>query len=225
MGRVLDSSGLRPVSYVSVLSTKNIGAITDSSGTYRLSVSPNDSIWFSYLNKPSQKFAVRDIPNPNSFDISLPVSIITLPIVETRPRNYRQDSIQNRADYAKIFEYEKPKFSNTVEGILVFDLERSIEIAFRRKYTKRMLAFQGRLINEEQEKFVRHRFSKALIRKLTQLTEDSLISNFITDYLPSYEFTRSANDYDFHNYIRQSYKKFMKHEKPDLLWRNGMFDD
>src|SRR5258705_10688569 len=107
-GTVYDSSRNYPMESVSVLSTSGKGTITNAEGYYEIEVMEKDSIWFSYLNKPTVKFPVLKINNPMGFDISLQVNVPVLKEVKIRPRNYKLDSIQNRIDYAKIFNYRKP---------------------------------------------------------------------------------------------------------------------
>ena len=107
-GTVYDSTKTFVVPFVSVLSTSGKGTSTNGYGEYEIEVGEKDSIWFSYLNKPTMKFPVLKITTPLRFDISLQVNVTVLKEVRVRPRNYRQDSIQNRQDYAKIFNYEKP---------------------------------------------------------------------------------------------------------------------
>ena len=107
-GVVYDSSRNYPLEAVSVLSTSGTGAITNGEGFYEIRVTEKDSIWFSYLNKPTIKFPVIKIGNPMQFDISLQVSVPVLREVKVFPRNYKLDSIRNRQDYAKVFNYRKP---------------------------------------------------------------------------------------------------------------------
>src|SRR5690606_19718816 len=219
-GTVYDSTGMYPVQSVSVLATSGVGTITDANGDYEIKVSENDSIWFSYLNKPTRKFPVRTISTPYAFDISLQTFVTLLPTVKTRNRYYRQDSIQNRQDYAKIFNYEKPglRVSSLNDGSVGFDLDALIS-SFQFKKNRRMQAFRDRLITQEQEAFIRHRFNKALIRRITQATDDSVITAFIEMYFPSYLFTSTASDYTFHKYIKDSYNRFLQGLLPPLLWR------
>ena len=60
---------------VSVLSTSGTGTVTNADGYYEIEVTEKDSIWFSYLNKPTVKFPVMRIGNPMQFDISLQVNV------------------------------------------------------------------------------------------------------------------------------------------------------
>ena len=70
-----------------------------------------------------------------------------------------------------------------------------------------MLQFQQRLILQEQDKFIDHRFNKQLVRRLTNLTGEDLDS-FMVIYRPSYEFTLLTSDYDFQSYIKKCYEQF-----------------
>lgn len=207
-GNVYDSSRNYSIELVSVLSTSGKGTITDANGHYEIDVTEKDSIWFSYLNKPTVKFPVLKIANPFAFDISLQINVTVLKEVKIRQRNYKEDSAQNRKDYAKVFNYQKPKLSPSVSGMGVgFDLDEIINM-FRFKRNRSMLAFQQRLLQQERDKSVDHRFNKALVRRLTSLTGNELDS-FMLIYRPPYEFTMLTSDYDFQQYIKDSYRRYL----------------
>lgn len=210
-GTVYDSTRTQPVELVSVLSTSGRGTITNKDGQYEIEVGEKDSIWFSYLNKPTVKFAVLKMTTPLAFDIALQVNIPTLKEVRVRPRDYRQDSIQNREDYAKIFNYRKPGLrvapgQTQYGGAIGFDVNEIINV-FRFKRNRSMLSFQKRLIAQEQEKFVDHRFNKGLVRRLTGV-DSSSIDSFMMVFRPTYTFTLLAGEYDFQKYIKDSYLRF-----------------
>ncbi len=218
-GTVYDSTRTYPVGFVSVLSTSGKGTATNVYGEYEIEVAEKDSIWFSYLNKPTVKFPVLKIATPFAFDISLQVNVPVLKEVKIRPRNYRQDSIQNREDYAKVFNYRKPGLSVVTPQYGAgagFDLNEIINV-FRFKRNKSMLSFQKRLLAQEQEKFVDHRFSKGLVRRLTAFTDNTLDS-FMRIYRPSYMFTMLAGDYDFQKYIKDAAERFKQGLPPDPIW-------
>lgn len=207
-GNVYDSSHNYAIELVTVLSTGGKGTITNADGHYEIEVTDKDSIWFSYLNKPTMKFPVLKITNPFAFDIALQINVTVLKEVRVRQRNYKEDSAQNRRDYAKIFNYQKPKLAPTVTNMGVgFDLDEIINM-FRFRRNRSMLAFQKRLLQEERDKFVDHRFNKALVRRLTSLTGNELDS-FMVVFRPPYEFVMMTNDYDFQQYIKDSYRRFL----------------
>ena len=209
-GTVYDSTRRYPVELVTVLSTSGKGTATNGDGYYEIEVTEKDSIWFSYLNKPTVKFPVIKIANPFAFDISLQVNIPVLKEVKVRPRSYKVDSLQNRQDYAKVFDYQKPGLKTVTPeygAAAGFDLDEIINM-FRFKRNRSMLAFQRRLLIEEKEKFVDHRFNKALVRRLTSLTGHELDS-FMVIYRPPYEFTLLTSDYEFQEYIKEAYRRFI----------------
>ncbi|MCY7309382.1 MAG: carboxypeptidase-like regulatory domain-containing protein [Chitinophagaceae bacterium] len=212
-GAVYDSSRNYPLEAVSVLSSSGKGTVTNADGVYKIEVTEKDSIWFSYLNKPTKKFAVLKIANPLGFDISLQVNVPTLKEVKIRPRNYKQDSVQNRVDYAKIFNYQKPKIKPTMNGMGVgFDLDEIINM-FRFKRNRSLASFQRRLLLEEEDKFIAHRFNKALVRRLT-LLESPELDSFMLLYRPSHTFTKMAGDYEFLYYIKTAFFRFKKGFRP-----------
>lgn len=207
-GTVYDSSRLYPLESVTVLSTAGKGALTDANGKYTIDVAEKDSIWFSYLGKPTIKFAVLKMNDPLHFDVSVHINVMLLRGVTVTPRNYRLDSLQNRLDYAKIFNYEKPKLRPTLgSGVGVgFDLDEIIRM-FQFRKNKNMQLFQQRLLEQEKDKFIDHRFNKQLVRRLTALTGEQLDS-FMVIYRPNYEITLLTTDYEFQSYIKNCYEQF-----------------
>lgn len=206
---VYDSSRNYPLEAVSVLSTSGRGTVTNVDGFYKIEVTEKDSIWFSYLNKPTIKFPVLKITTPMGFDISLLVNVPTLKEVKIRPKYYKQDSIQNRIDYAKIFNYQKPKLSPTMNGMGVgFDLDEIINM-FRFKRNRSLASFQRRLLLEEEDKYIDHRFNKALVRRLT-LLETPELDSFMLLYRPSHTFTKMAGEYEFQYYIKTAFFRFKR---------------
>ena len=211
-GRVYDMSKSRPLEAVSVLSTSGTGTISDSLGRYSLITGEKDSIWFSYLNKPTPKFPVKSIPNISSFEISLHVNPTELKEVRVMPRNYHMDSVQNRLDYAKAFNFQKPGIGSALSigpAGAGLDLDEFINM-FKFRRNRRMLAFQDRLVKEEEERYIDHRFSRVLIIKLTQL-RGAALDSFIANYRPTLEFTETSTDYEFQEYIKKSFRHYQKY--------------
>jgi hypothetical protein len=206
---------------VSVLSTSGRGTSTNSEGYYEIEVTEKDSIWFSYLNKPTVKFPVLKISNPLEFDISIHVNVPVLKEVKIRPRNYKLDSLMNREEYSKVFNYQKPKLKPVTPSYGAaagFDLEAIINMfAFRRN--RSMASFKKRLELQEKEKFIDHRFNKALVRRLTQLDGVELDS-FMQVFRPSLVFTQTSSDYDFQKFILDSFSRYKRGLPPEATLNN-----
>ena len=208
-GSVYDSSRTYPLEAVSVLSTSGRGTITDANGFYRIEVGPSDSIYFSYLGKPTVKFPVKKILDPAQFDLALRVPVNVLREVKVRPRNYKLDSIQNRRDYDKIFDFRRPNIASmtsigaTGAGIDINELIR----LFQFRKNKSTMRFQERLLEQEREKAIDHRFNKGLVARLTGLTGKEQ-EVFMLRFRPDYAFTMYATDYDFGAYIKEAFERY-----------------
>jgi len=194
------------------MSTSGKGTATNDLGNYTIEVSEEDSIYFSYLGKPTVKFAVKSMPNPGGFDISLHVQSNILPTFLVMPPSYKFDSAQNREDYAKAFNYKKPGLgiSTTPMGAggagVGLDLDQLINV-FRFRKNKSMLGFQRRLIAEEEDNYIDHRFNKTIVKKITSLNGPDL-DRFMKIFRPTYQFTQVTSEYDFYSYIKQAYLKY-----------------
>lgn len=208
-GTVYDMTKTRLLEGVSVMSTSGKGTVTNSTGRYAIEAGEKDSIFFSYLNKPTVKFAVSSLSHFNDFDISLHVPSNILPEVYIMAPSYRYDSLQNRKDYAKIFNYNKPSIGITSSpgGAGVgLDLDEFINI-FRFKRNKSMLGFQRRLMQEEEDKFIDHRFNRIIVKEVTGFSGAEL-DRFMKMCRPTYEFTQLSSEYEFLNYIKKSYLQY-----------------
>ena len=210
-GTVYDSSRIYRIEAVTVMSTAGKMTMTDSMGNYHLDVAERDSIWFSYLGKATQKYPVLKMADINQFDIAMKLKSNVMEEVRIRSRSYRMDSIQNRKDYAKIFNYKKPTVGSMTSigpngaGIDIQELIRLFQFK-KRKATEK---FQTRLIEQEKEKFVTHRFNKGLVIRLTGL-QGAQLEDFMERYRPSYEFTVTSSEYDFQMYIKRAFEEYGK---------------
>jgi hypothetical protein len=72
---------------------------------------------------------------------------------------------------------------------------------------RRMAHFRQRLLQEEQDKAIDHRFTHALVKKLTGL-EGQPLEDFMKRYRPSYIFAMTTTEYEFGEYIKVAYDDF-----------------
>lgn len=206
MGTVYDSTKLIPVKDVRVLSTSGTRAITDSNGHYEIACHEKDSLTFFYSDKATAKFAVYQVQNPGSFDISLHIRVKSpyklLKEVRVFTRSYRQDSLENRERFSSIFNHSSGGISpsvNPTTGVAGLDLNELINL-FRFRRNRQMQKMQERLMEQEQENYINYRFSKATVRRITRLEGDDL-EQFMRDYRPDFNFTSQSSTVDFYQYI------------------------
>lgn len=204
-GTVYDSSRVNPVPDVRVESTGGKFTWTDSTGFYRIPVTEKDSLSFIYQNKPTQKFSVREISDPQAFNLSLRVRVkskySTLKEVVLIARSYREDSVENRQVYGDAFDYRKPGIRSSVspDGAVGADINEIINL-FRFRRNRQLRAFQARLEKQEKDKFVDYRFSKTFVRRVTRL-QGAQLDTFMVRYRPPYEFASTADEVAFNRYI------------------------
>lgn len=210
-GTVYDMSAQNPVRGVSVQAVSGKGTMTDSLGRYRIVLSVNDSVSFSYLGRATSKTAVKDLPQGYPFDISLHIMVDSLPTATVWNRNYELDSLENRKEYQKVFDYN----GNVLHNMKMsqrggFGVGLDFDMLFDGKANKRMEALQSRLVWQEKDNYIDHRWSKAVVKRVTGL-ESPVLDTFMRQYRPSYEFIQSCEtEYEFYKYIKEWAKFFVE---------------
>lgn len=213
-GTVYDSSKLYVIPGVNVYSTSGPAAVTDSLGAYHIKVSETDSLSFFFNGKSTVKFPVKKMNNYTAFDISLRVRVNEkyklLRDITVFSNTYHLDSLENRVTYKKIFNSEKPTIRSNYEpgGPAGVDLDALIGI-FQFKKNKQNLAFQKRLIQDEQDRFIDYRFSSKTITRITGLKGDMLLA-YKKLYRPSYYFVTISSLAEFYQYILNTSYAFKK---------------
>lgn len=211
-GHVYDSTRTIPIELVTVQSTGGQLTMTDSTGAYTIQVAEKDSIWFLYLGKPTPKYPVLKIADVTQFDLALRLKMDVMREVRIKTRNYKEDSAQNRRDYAKVFEFQRPSLG-TMTSITSagagFDVNEIIRL-FQFRKNKSMERFRQRLEREERDKFIDRRFSRGLVKRLTGIEKEEELKDFMQKYRPTFEFTAGTSDYDFQYFIKIAYREYKK---------------
>lgn len=213
-GTVYDKSKINFVEDVKVLSTGGEFVLTDSLGNYEINADYKDSLSFIHNGKATMQFAVNSIPDKNHFDISLQLSIPSrytyLKEVRVYSKSYRQDSAENRREYAKIFNFEKPRIESSLgtDGMAGADLDQIFNM-FKFRRNKSLKALQTIMIGLEEDKYVTYKFSKANVRRITGLTGD-LLDTFLVKYRPNYYFIKDKSDLEFNEYVLQQFYQYQR---------------
>ncbi|MFT4204561.1 MAG: hypothetical protein QM610_11705 [Chitinophagaceae bacterium] len=226
-GKIYDETRYVPIPNVEVLTSSGFRTMTDSIGNYNIRVNgKKDSIWFNYNGKNTLKYPVDTIKYTYQFNVGLSIkSPLTddkhwLSPVTVFNKTYRQDSIENRLAYDKIFHPDKGGFrlGTAPEGTfgVGIDLDALIN-AFRFGYNKRQEIYKRNIIDEEQYKYVNHRFTRKLVAELTQL--DSIdLDIFMKEYRPDYYSLSTMNDIALGKYIKNAKDTYLQK-------KNRVFND
>ncbi len=223
-GTVYDSAKRNYVQDVRVQTTSGKFTMTDSMGRYNISVNEKDSLSFIYQNKSTLKFPVSQMKDLREFDISLHVQvkdgIKTLKEVVVFTKSYQETSAENRELYAKYFNFKKPALSTSISpgGAVGADVNEIINM-FRFQRNKRLKAIQARLEQQEEDAYVKNRFNKRFVERVTQL-KGTQLDSFMVRYTPTFEFARTADEVAFNRYVLNSSYLFklelLKPEDPKL---------
>jgi hypothetical protein len=221
-GTVYDSAQINVVENVTVSANSGAKTITDSLGRYSITANMKDSLSFTFRNKTTLRYAVKDIGDFQHFDLALHVKVPskykTIKAVTVFSKTYRQDSIENREKYAKYFDFQKPRVQTSmVNGAVGADVNELINM-FRFKRNKRLKKFRMRLEEQEQEKYITYRFNKKTVQQLTQLSGPSLDS-FMVIFRPTYHFTARTALYDFYWYIKMSGEQYKMGARKNVFLR------
>ena len=215
-GTVYDSTKMYVIPGVTVYSTSGGTAVTDSLGAYHIIALETDSLHFFFREKSTVKFPVKDMKNYTAFDISLRVRVNEkfklLKGITVFSNTYHHDSLENRISYSKIFGHENPTLRSNYEpgGPAGFDLDELIGI-FQFKKNKQNQAFQNRLIQDEQDRYIDYRFSSKMITRITGLKGDTLVK-YKNLYRPNYFFVATSTLAQFYEYILNTSYAFKKEE-------------
>ena len=220
-GTVYDSTKRNLVMGVQVICTCGTMSFTDSAGNYTIYVGEKDSVFFFFSNKPTQKFAVAAIRDYSAFDISISMHVPgrykQLKEIIVYGKNRRQDSIENRLQYDKVFNRDRGgvRFTgaNPEAGMSAgLDLDALINV-FRFRKNKSMALFQQRLIKEEQDRYIDYRFNKTIVQRLTKLKEGPQLDEFMVLYRPEYELLTQILDIELYLYIQGMAKRYLERKE------------
>lgn len=232
-GYVYQDKYRTPLDSVVVYTQSGNLAKSDSAGRYVIFTNGRrDSIWFQFRDKLTHKYPVDTIRDLENFEVQiyLPKGMHQdrkgyLPTVTVHSRNYLADSIQLRQDYARIFNYKKPgqalgeSFGVTGGGIGV-DIN-AIANLFRFGYNKRQQVYQKFALQIEQDRYIRHRFTKKLVEEITGLY-DQKRDEYMRQYQPEYKALIMMNDLQLAKYIKITYDKFTHKSTNDKI-KNNIF--
>lgn len=231
-GTVFGNIYRTPVPSVDVFTSSGKTTRTDKNGAYNIPVnSSKDSIWFRFLDKDTKKFPVDTISNPKDFEVRIYLPDYykfdnELPTVRVTTRDYYKDSVQLRQDYANIFN-RKSAWKNLGSSVgpstagnggIGVDFDAIIGL-FRFGYNHRQELYHKFALQVEEDRYIDHRFTKALVEKITGLYNEER-DDYMVKYRPKYAELLSMNDAQLSEYIKASYKKYLKEKSRSGIQQN-----
>ncbi|MFA6277038.1 MAG: carboxypeptidase-like regulatory domain-containing protein [Pedobacter sp.] len=226
-GYVLDSTTKLPIQHVQVI-TKNTTAFTNVAGKFSIGALKNgEKVSFRSMGYETYELTINSSTPKDTLRISLKSTTISLKEVTIRAaRNYKLDSLNLRKEYAAVFNYKAPSFSDifiqkspsykspfsninpsSTASIVSVNFLQVLSLLGKNKTPTSKL--KQTLLKDEEQNYVDYVFSKEKIESITHLQGDSL-QNFMQRYRPTIQEAKRQNEYEIILYIKKRYAEFVK---------------
>lgn len=224
-GTVLDAYTKAPIPNAQIITPTSL-SLTNNVGKFKLTnIKAGDKFAVRIMGYETREFITSS--NTDSLHILLKQSILQLNevMVKTK-RNYKNDSLRLRQEFAAVFDYKPPDFTdmfikvdpsyrspfaninpNSTASIIKFDVLSAFSLIGNKKNTTSKL--KATLLKAEETNYVDHLFSKEKVADLTKLRGDSLVS-FMNRYRPSMIALKKMTGYELLQYIKTSHIEFIK---------------
>jgi hypothetical protein len=193
---------------VSNLRTKAI-MTADDLGDFHISAAPGDTLLFKKAEYAPQIFVVT---SPNDIIIYLQPAVL-LKEVNIHEETKKQEVADMMNLYRKTGSYYT--LTPSAWSVLNSPLTGFYELFGREPNRARQ--FQKHTQEEMEHIEVRKRYSDALIKKITGLSDDKEVQGFTDMFTPSYEDIKTWNDYELINYIKRSYEYYKNNKNRPKL--------
>lgn len=228
-GFVKDAVSQTAIPNAQVHTVKNT-VITDAQGRFELTdVKAGDKFSIRIMGYEIKELTVVAV-NPAPITIYLNFDEVSLnTVVISTKRDYKKDSADIRSQFASVFAYKPPNFTdmfinvdpsyrsphaninpNSTASILKFNALSAFKL-FGKKNKQTSKAKQM-LLNDEVDKAVENRFSKEFVMSIVPLREKDLLE-FMDKYRPRLDELKQMNGYELVSYIKKSYAEFIKANK------------
>lgn len=185
-------------------------------GEFRIAVSGvGDTIKVFAIGYKLYLFPVKDLKQDNIIVRLKQVSIMLKDVTIRANRNHKKDSVSLRKDYASVFNYKPKKVtdafvsppSNVPFAFATVDLLTIFSAVTRKSNPTYKL--KKELLRDEQDNYIRTRYNRGLVTRVTHLQGDSL-NQFMDKYYPAIDWVKKTSDYDMIQYIRAKLAAFRK---------------
>ena len=214
-GKIVSDSTNLPVA-ARLFTHSGYQTATDAAGSFNLQVKgADDTIKVFAIGYQTLIFPVK-APLPRYIVLRVKTALVNLKEVTVKAeRNHQKDSIDRRAEYSKVFNYQPTKLkdafvappSNVPFTFVSIDLLRVISALTRNSDPKYKL--QKVLQRDEQGDYIATRFNRSLVSRVTGLKGDSL-QTYMDKYYPKIDWVKKASDYDILLYIKEKASDFRK---------------
>lgn len=226
-GVVKDATTKLPIQNAQIITAKT-AVSTNQEGKFSISaVSVGEKIAIRIFGYETLELVASKQMINDTLSIYLKQSVFALKEVAIQTkRNHKNDSLRLRKEYAAVFAYKPPDFTdmfikvdpsyrsplaninpNSTASILKFNALSAF--SFLGKKNKSTSKFKSILEKDEELKYVDQLFSKEKVQELTGLKGDDL-AKFMNEYRPSILQIKKMTGYELVLYIKESYAAWKK---------------
>lgn len=187
----------------------------NSVGAFEVPMHPYNDVVRFYLNQVEiGRYAFVSVPYKKIFILCVEDMVFqdttahALAGVTVYTRNYTKDSLQDREEFAKIFDYNKPGVKLSPEGLI-----GSVIAVLQVKKNNRRQHWKDMAIQTEQDKYIDRRFTTSLVAGYTAIKGGDKLDSFVLHHRPAYANLVAMNDLLLGQYILDCYKKDTAYNK------------
>jgi len=207
--------------------------ITNINGNFFLrNAKPTDTVRVTFMGYAVNYSLVGRHPKDTLKVYLAPISNVLRDVLIRGQHDRKLDSLQNRREFASIFNYKAPTFYDAFNKVnpyeyhpdlhtgppngnaQIFDVNMLEVIGLLSRNKQPGKKLQTQLLRDEKLNYVDGRFTKKRIQSITKMQGDSL-ADFIYLYRPSIGAAKQMTDYDLDVYIKRSYAEYKSGKNPN----------
>lgn len=199
-GRIRDFANNQALDNVNVRNIYSmVGMTTDKQGEFQVRVKQGELVEFSKVGYQTLRIRIQNEKEPSYYVLDMKRVPIELREVDIKgkPLDFKSDSIRYRQIYKTVLNKQR---RNEIDM-------RSMPLAMLSRKNREEWAFQEMYDEWEQNKFIDVTFNEKLVQRITYLNGPDL-DLFMKRYRPTYEFLRTASEYEYLDYIKYCFYRF-----------------
>jgi hypothetical protein len=199
-GRIRDFANYQALDNVNVRNIYTmLGMTTLKDGEFQVRIKKGELVEFSKVGYQTLRIRIQNENEVPYYVLDMKRVPIELREVDIKgkPLDFKSDSIRYRQVYKIVL--NKPRRND-------IDM-RTMPLAMLSKKNREEWAFQEMYDEWEQNKFIDFTFNEKLVQRITYLSGPRL-AEFMKRYRPSYEFLRTASEYEYLDYIKYCFFRY-----------------
>jgi hypothetical protein len=187
----------------------NVIMMSDELGNFNIIAAKGDTLLFNKSGYVQEKQVVTDPKD---------VIVYLQPIISLGEVNIKEQSKQQELnDVMAQYRSNGTFYDGKPPAWLLLNSPITVLYELFGKTPNEARRFKAFSKEELEQDEVNRRYTPALVKQVTKLTNDEDVKKFMEAYTPSYEDIKAWNDYDLINHIKKSFDFYQKNKNPYKL--------